>query len=124
MTEEAVEEARVVGQRVLLEKLGRRGVERLRILDGVQLLARLVALGVLLAAELLAQLIGERARGDPLAEEAVEVRLVLRVLGRVLEALRLAIGPARRAAAVALLVDLAPALGSLWFLVVRHPMQV
>src|SRR5205085_12003886 len=97
MAEEAIEQAGIVGQRVRRGDLRRGGVGRLRILDRVQLLAGLVPLGVLLAAELLAQVIGQRARRDPLVEEAVEVRLVLRVLGGALDALRLADGSARRA---------------------------
>src|SRR5436309_10935110 len=66
-------------------------------------------------------MLGQRARCDPLREEAVEVGLVLGVFRRALEALRLAIRAARRPALVAHLVDLAPAPGALRLvLVVRH----
>src|SRR3989442_9361109 len=121
MAEQPIQHARIVRQRVLLQELGGGGVERLGILDGVQLLAGLVALVVLLAAaELLADVIGERGRRHSLREEAFEVGLVLRVLGGALEPLRLPIRSPRRATAVALLVDLAPAPGALRLLVVRH----
>src|SRR5207244_2514608 len=62
----------------------------------------------------------ERARRDSLREEPLEVGLVLRVLGGALEPLRLPVRSPRRAAAVALLVDLAPAPGAFRLLVVGH----
>src|SRR5256885_10813090 len=65
-------------------------------------------------------MLGQRARCDALREQPIEVGLVLRVLGRGLEALRLAVRAARRPALVAHLVDLAPALRAFWLLVVGH----
>src|SRR2546428_626882 len=85
--DEFAEQPGVVRQVFLPEKLARRRVERLRILDGVELLALLVALGDG-RVRLLAQVLGQR-RAAP-GEEPVEVRLVLGVPGGILEALALA----------------------------------
>src|SRR3954470_17919508 len=125
MAEQPIEDPRVVRQWMRLQVLRGGGVERLRILDRVELLALVVLRRVAGRGELLPQVIGERAGSDALGKEAIEVRLVLGVLGRGLEALRLAIGSARRAALVAHLVDLAPALRALRFVVVvRHSRMI
>src|SRR6185295_9878791 len=101
----AIEQARVGGHLVLLQILRRRRVERLRLLDGEQLLALLVAL-LLSFAALAAQVLGKRRTAG---EEALEVGLVLGVPGAPLERLPLARIAATRSAPVAHLVDFTPA---------------
>jgi len=105
-----------VGERMRLEKLGRGDVEDLGVLDGDELLALLVGLG-LAGPQLLAQVLGQ---GRPAREEPVEVGLVLGVAAGLLEVLGFAIRAATSAALVAHLVDLTPAFGSLRTIIVWH----
>src|SRR5438045_3573661 len=117
MAEEAIEEPGVGRHFVLPQILGGRGIERLRVLDGEELLPLFVAFLLALAA-LSAQMLGQRC---PAREEALEVRLVLGVPGAPLERLPVALIAARRAAApIAHLVDLTPAFLLPMAVVVSH----
>src|SRR5262249_48980126 len=92
-------------------------VERLGVLDGVELLALVVALEVP-GIDLLAQVLGKlRAAAG---EEPVEVRLVLGVPGRLLETLTVPCVAPCATAAVAHLLDLTPTFLLFRSLVVAH----